>query len=470
MDGMVARTMKRLFRVGLILFALAVVPVRAAVDYSWAVGVGGPSLGDNVTMFATAVDTNGNVFTTGDLQGSTDFGGGTLTSAGDRDVFVMKRTAAGAFSWAIRVGGTGADRGFGVGTDSTGNVYVTGQFQNTVNFGGGNVVSAGNADIFVLKLTNAGAFTWVKRFGSTGNDVANGISVASSGTFAITGFFGQFGDGKTDFGGGSITNVGGGDIFVAEYASDGTFAWARTLGGTPQDVGLSVAVDSTGVAAVTGYFQGTITLGCGTTMTSAGGRDGIVAEYSSTGVLLWVRRFGSPGDVRGIGIALRGGVVAITGYFNGAVDFGGGVHASTGGGVDIFVATYASAGGAWTWDRVYGSPSGFGDLGNAVAIDSGGNVIITGNILNNLDLGGGGSCPSCGTYDVFVLKLSSIGAYVVDHRYSTTTYDEHGYGVAVDAADDVILVGDYFNTVDFGGGLLTNHGGGTSGFVALFTP
>jgi len=84
-----------------------------------------------------------------------------LTSAGGDDIFVSKLDSSGNFVWAKRMGGTDYDRGYGVAVDSSGNVYTTGDFLGTADFdpgaGTANLTSAGLADIFVSKLGNDGA-------------------------------------------------------------------------------------------------------------------------------------------------------------------------------------------------------------------------------------------------------------------------------------------------------------------------
>jgi hypothetical protein len=227
-------------------------------------------------------------------------------------------------------------------------------------------VSAGNADIFLAKYSSAGAHIWSKRIGGTGVDVGNAISVKRDGTFAITGYFGSFG-GPVDFGGGPLTSAGGSDAFVAEYASSGAHVWSRAIGGIGNDVGFSVAIDGTsGAVAITGNFTGDVSIACNG-ITSAGDADGFVLQYSPTGSLAWIRRFGGTSDDRGTAIAIApGGSVVLTGYFNNTADFGGGSHTSVGGS-DIFLAKYTSS-GTWTWDKVFGTTYGFGDLPKAVAV------------------------------------------------------------------------------------------------------
>src|SRR5262249_49670699 len=135
----------------------------------------------------------------GSFDFTVNFGGGNLTSTGGTDIFVTKRAGAtGAHLWSKRFGSTSNDTGYAVAVDSSNNVYVAGSFQGTVNFGGGNLTSAGAEDIFVLKLNGSdGSFGWQKRLGAAGTDVGRGIAVDGSGNLTVTGEFRN----TVDFGG-----------------------------------------------------------------------------------------------------------------------------------------------------------------------------------------------------------------------------------------------------------------------------
>lgn len=449
---------------------LASMPALAVGENIWQLAVGGPDsdIGDLALVNAVAVDTSGNVVVTGQFQGSVTFGGSTLTASGaEYDIVVAKYTSGGAHSWSQRYGSTGADIGFGIGTDSSGNVYVIGSFSGSVNFGGGALPSAGNTDIFVLKLSSAGAFVWAKRIGGTGSEVGRAISVMADGTFAITGDYGNFGN-AVDFGGGFLTPVGGPDIFIAKYDSAGAYIWAQGVGGTSSDDGLGVAINSSGEVAMTGYFKNTVALRC-STISSAGANttDGLVLKYNTSGALLSARRFGGTSDDRGIAVAMStAGDFVITGTFNGTANFGGTDRTSTGGD-DIFIAQYSSS-GLWAWDGAYGTSTAFGDTAKAIAMDASGNVAITGYMLGPTNFGGGALCPLCGTYDVFLAKFTNAGVHVFSTRFPVNN-DDHGYGIAFDASGNEIIVGDFFDGIDFGGGAMSSPGG-VSGFIAKFNP
>ena len=348
-----------------------------------------------------AVDSSGNIYITGYFYETVDFGGGNVTSAGSADIFVLKLNSSGTFQWVNTYGGTSFDFGRGIAVDSSGNIYITGYFYETVDFGAGNVTSAGGSDIFVLKLNSSATFQWVSTFGSTSIDVGEDITVDSSGNSYITGYF----EGTVDFGGGSVTSAGAADIFILKLNSSGTFQWVNIFGGTSTDVGQGIAVDSSGNSYITGYFQGTVDFGGGN-VTSAGSDDIFVLKLNSSGTFQWVSTFGGTSIDIGEDITVdSSGNSYITGWFRETVNFGGGNVTSAGGG-DILVLKLNSS-GTFQWVNTYGGTSG--DVGEGITVDSSGNSYITGWFRETVDFGGG-NVTSAGGSDIFVLKLNSSGA------------------------------------------------------------
>jgi hypothetical protein len=140
---------------------------------------------------AEAVDTAGNVVTTGFFQGTIDVdpGPGTveLTSTGGFDLFVSKLDDAGNHAWAFALGGAGSDRGAGVTVDEVGAVYLTGYFQDTVDFDPGEesetLTAGGVEDVFVAKFDANGALVWVRSFGGSDDVEGSGVAVDQSGGF-----------------------------------------------------------------------------------------------------------------------------------------------------------------------------------------------------------------------------------------------------------------------------------------------
>jgi len=396
-----------------------------------------------------AVDSSGNIYITGYFYETVDFGGGNVTSAGSADIFVLKLNSSGTFQWVNTYGGTSFDFGRGIAVDSSGNIYITGYFYETVDFGAGNVTSAGGSDIFVLKLNSSATFQWVSTFGSTSIDVGEDITVDSSGNSYITGYF----EGTVDFGAGNVTSAGSADIFVLKLNSSGTFQWVNTYGGSAFDVGMDITVDSSGNSYITGYFEGTVDFGAGN-VTSAGAADIFILKLNSSGTFQWVNIFGGTSTDVGQGIAVdSSGNSYITGYFQGTVDFGGG-NVTSAGSDDIFVLKLNSS-GTFQWVSTFGGTSI--DDGEDIAVDSSGNSYITGWFRETVDFGGG-NVTSAGGADIIVLKLNSSGTFQWVNTYGGTSGDV-GEGITVDSSGNSYITGWFRETVDFGGGNVTSAGG-----------
>src|SRR5262249_24301705 len=138
----------------------------------WAKRAGGTAADQ---AYGIAEDSSGNSYVTGFFSGTATFGPGEanqtlLTSAGGTDIFVAKYSTSGELVWVKRAGGTGADQANGIGVDSSGNSYVTGLFNGSATFGGGEanqtvLTSAGGTDIFVAKYNSDGTLAWAKKVG-----------------------------------------------------------------------------------------------------------------------------------------------------------------------------------------------------------------------------------------------------------------------------------------------------------------
>jgi hypothetical protein len=277
------------------------------------------------------------VLVTGLFNDSVDFGGGPLTSAGTDDIFVAKYDAAGNHEWSRAFGDTDQDWGYGVAADDAGHVFITGLFRGTVDFGGGPLTSAGSGDIFLAKYDAAGNHVWSRRFGNIGLNWSFGVAVDAAGNAVVTGLFG----GTVDFGGGPLTGVLS-ETFVAKYDGAGNHVWSRQFSSNDDDRGQSVAVDRAGNVLVTGLFQGTVDFGGGP-VTSAGHWDIYVAKLDATGIHVWSRGFGSVSADWGNSVSADdAGNALVTGGFLDTMDAGGGPLTSAGG-RDIFVASFEGA-------------------------------------------------------------------------------------------------------------------------------
>ncbi len=284
--------------------------------------------------------------------------------------------------WARTWGESGNDRGRGVATDDSGNVYVTGYFEGTVDFdpeGGDPHISNGGFDAFLSKFDSSGNFEWARTWGGSEREIGRGVAADGSGSVYVTGYFYYTAD--FDPGGGDPhTSNGESDVFLSKFDTSGNFEWARTWGGSDRNDGFGVAADGSGNIYVTGEFKGEADFDPygGDPHTSNGYMDVFLSKFDSSGNFEWARTWGGSGTEYGNGIAADdSGSVYITGQFESSVDFdpSGIDHHTSNGYYDSFLSKFNSSGNfewAWTWG---GSNP---DHGYGVATDGSGYVYTTG--------------------------------------------------------------------------------------------
>jgi hypothetical protein len=298
--------------------------------HQWSKGFGGVYTDQGKSV---AVDSTGNVYFTGFFEATVNFGGTSLRDPydSDLDVFIAKFTVGGTHVWSKNFTNSGNDQGYGIAVDGQGNVALAGTFSNTINFGGGDLVSE-NAmtDAFVADFTTNGVYRWQRDLGAPdSNEGARGVAVDGAGNVVVVGA----GLKAFDFGGGTVAALGGSDGFVAKYAAaNGAYQWAARLGGTNNDYANSVAVDSAGNVLVAGSFEGTANLG-GASVSSLGQSDGFVLKYTNAGARSWARGYGGSSADWFNGVAATPGTGAnpvLGGYFYGTAMFEGTAQTSAG--------------------------------------------------------------------------------------------------------------------------------------------
>ena len=398
-----------------------VLKLDASGNLLWAKSFGAAAADAGLSI---AVDSTGNVYTTGFFASTVDFdpGAGTtnLTTAGSSDVFISKLDASGNLVFAKRFGGGISDLGYSIAVDSTGNIYTTGFFQDTVDFdpsaGTTNLTTAGLSDVFISKLDASGNLVFAKRFGAAEADAGRSIALDSTGNIYTAGYFEQTVDFDPSAGTTNLTSAGRSDVFVSKLDSSGNLVFAKRFGAAETDVGLSVAVDSTGNVYTTGYFEQTVDFdpGAGTTdLTTGGGSDVFVSKLDASGNLVFAKRFGGSNDDGGISISVdSNGNIHTTGYFEERVDFDPGAGTSnltSAGGTDVFVSKIDSSGNLLLAKSFGGTAN---DVGRSITFDSTGNIYTTGEFAGTVDFDPGTGTTnliSAGGNDVFILRLDPSG-------------------------------------------------------------
>lgn len=292
-----------------------------------------------------ALDGAGNCFVTGTFLNNATFGAQTLASAGSGDIFAAKLDADGNWLWARRAGGTEADQGLGVATDSAGNALICGNFHQTAAFGEYPLTSLGGYDIFAAKLNPDGTWLWAVRAGGPNTsdfipDKATAIAVDSANNAYITGNFQEYACfGTTCFSSGGPSNA---DAYVAKLDPLGNWLWAAQAAGTSTDSAYGICLDPYGQISLTGCFYETISFFGPGSLTSLGYTDVFVAQLDIQGNWLRAWRAGGTYVDSGNGInSSASGNIYLAGHFMGTADFGGNGLTSLVGN-DIFVARIGS--------------------------------------------------------------------------------------------------------------------------------
>ena len=501
----------------------------SSATYQWAqVGGGGfADQGLGVAVSGTSVYVAGLV---GPDQ-TVRFGAATnsplLGTTDTRAVLTQAIDAGSTGSWvsvaAAANGGTSTTRA--VTTDALGNVFVTGYFSGTVDFGSTRLSSVGNQDLFVAKYMPAtGTWAWAQSGGGTGDDQGLGIAVSNTSVY-VTGFVNNSttNDNAVLFGGtgtvpGTVLQYGAStvlsnDVLLAKYQDNGTsatLAWTQVGGGTGDDRGQGVAA-ANGRVYVTGFItnnlnnaRGVLFGGSGTTAGTAQvngvrlpvSNDLVLAAYTDNGpsaTLGWTQVGGGEDSDQGLGVAVTSNRVYVTGFINNSLSNSGGVFfggdgttagsvpvagASTTFSQDLLLVKYLDNGSsaAVGWTQVGGGTSA--DLGAAVAV-SGSNLYVTGTLTNNqanangVLFGGAGTVQVNGattsiSQDVLLAKYTDMGnnGLLRWTQVGGGTSADQGQGVAV-SGTSVFVTGYLNNTSGNANGALFGGGGTTAGTVAV---
>ncbi len=289
-----------------LLISISILISVNAQHFEWAKTIDGVN---QVTSIIT--DESENIYSTGYFSGTVNFDPGvglwTLTAIGQSDIFIAKMNAAGDFEWIKQIGGPEYERSRSIALDEAGNIYITGGFQDTVDFNPATGISDTSFlsatglsfDIFVLKLDSNGMFKWAKKIGGPNNDLGHAITADSESSVYITGRFIETVDFDPDtIGSYVLTSSGFEDAFICKLDSLGNFCWAMKIGGADYDCGESIKVDNDNNIYTAGGFSGTVDFDPGAgvyNLTSlSGSLDPYFIKLSSTGNLIWARSFESP--------------------------------------------------------------------------------------------------------------------------------------------------------------------------------
>jgi len=462
------------------------------VNIGWAQTWGGAGVD---AANSVKVDDYNNVYVTGQFSGNVDFdpGDGVEAHYAEQGAFFSKFDPLGEFLWVIIWGeGTGGDAvAHDISIAPSGEIYVTGSFNNTVDFGSGPI--EGIRDAFLVKYSKDGEFRWVKTWGADEYDGGFGVDTPEEGGVYVSGTYA----GTVDFdpGSGYETYVSNGkqDIFVSRFYSNGEQVWTRTFGGAGVDFSECLSVsDDGGSVFVTGAFAEHMDFNPTTGIDirlSNGGLDCFVTKFSTSGNYFWTRTWGGPKhDACHTVGATAQGMVVTAGEFRDAADFDtgpGDLTIDPPGELASFVSMHSWNGEFMTakaWGAVEDPPPDQGDGEepgkepvNALAFDQDGNLYVTGYFAGCVDFdpdAGEALEWSNGGWDAFVTKFDSTGSHLWTIARGGPG-DDRGMGIAVSRNRGVYMAGFFHDSVDFDPSSGTdNHSslGESDAFLVKYSP
>lgn len=389
---------------------------------------------------AIAVDSAGNAYVTGATT-STDFPTanafqGTSNNGG---AFVSKINPAGsALVYSTYLTGTGGADAFAIAVDKSGNAYVAGEagpdFPTKspiqANFAGG------DSDGFITKINATGsALVYSTYLGGTLSDVVAGIALDSVNNAYVTGI-----TDSSDFptkNSLQASNHGFDNAFVTKINATGSaLVYSTYLGGSVEDFGISIAVDSGKNAYVTGNTSSTDFPNVHPIQSAnAGNSDAFISKINSAGsALIYSTYYGGPENDYGNSIAVdanRNAYVAGVLYTNRCNSITC-VYNS-------FVVKINPAGSAFIYKQVNADTAGSYTAAQGVAADNSGNAYVVG-------IQGSDNRAYSVIYRTYVQKLGPTGAQVGTNTYLRGTYGSVGHGIAIDAVGNAFVAGETKST------------------------
>ncbi|MBI4852719.1 MAG: SBBP repeat-containing protein [Acidobacteria bacterium] len=411
----------------------------------------GGSLTDQAS--AIAVDEAGNAYIVGSTSSTNfptssplqrSFGGGPF------DVFVAKfNPKATSLIYATYFGGSSIDQGFDIAVDSSGSVYITGLTVSS-NFPNQNAIQpkkgGGVFDAFITKLNPAGNnLVYSTYLGGNDDDQAFSLAINSSGAVFVTGS-----TSSRNFPGIQGTSLSGAsDSFITQINSQGNqIIYSRFLGGSDEEEGSGIVVDSSNNAYVIGdTFSNNFPVQMPVQTALSGGQDAFLAKLNPNGAILYSTYFGGSNNDAGIDIAVdKDGNAYLTGTTNSTNLLAkSALQRNLAGATDSFIAKIDATGANLVYSTYLGGKAD--DTVSAIGLDPLGNVYVTGTTFST-------DFPTVkplqdknrGMNDIFVSVLDSTGGNFLYSTYLGGNAQDVSLAMTVDKDGTVYLAGSSIST------------------------
>ncbi len=435
--------------------------INADGSYGWTKAFGGTGTDYSGHI---AFDAAGNIYLNNQFSNTVDFDSGAgidnHTSNGSRDLSFTKLNSDGSYGWTKTMGGTGNEYSNNILLDGQENIYLTGHFNSSsMDFDPGGGVdthtSAGNYDLYVTRFNADGSYAWTKSMGGTGVDTGYASTFDSQNNIYLTGSFSSTVDFNPGVGTDNHTSMGGRDIFVTKLDIDGSYGWTKTMGGTADDHGYAITVDSQDNILFSGGFRNTVDFDTNVdndSHTSNGIYDIFLSKINDDGSYGWTKTMGGTGwdytNIKSL-VLDRQGNIYLAGYFDSlTLDFdpSAGIDNKTSDNSgDIFLTKFNSD-GSYKYTQTYGGTGYDDNYSGGVAIDSLDNIYLSGMFESNVDFNpysGTDNHTSNSSTDIFLTKLTTTySQHIADLPSGLSATTVSGDSIDNESTDDGIVRGD----------------------------
>ena len=396
------------------------------------------------------MDSEGNSYITGYISGDTEFQDIQIDiTTGYSDVVVAKINPQGVYQWVKRFSGPMSDKGIKIALTSTNDLIVSGTFYSSITFGSTTLTSsAGSKDIFLLKLTNSGDVVWARKDGGALGDNIYALDLDQEDNIILSGQFegsstigNQTFTSMTD----PETDLPSFDMFLAKYDGNGTPVWSQAAYAEYEDRGIAVVCDNQNNIYLTGQFSDTIDF-FGQTIYNQIYNAGFVAKFGPNGNRIWFDKLAAA-QVLAYDITLNNQEqVLVTGDYLGQMVIWAQENQhilSNPYAKKIFVLKL-SQNGNYIWGRAKGSDSEVSSRG--ICVDAQDNIYIGGHFRCSFDeyrdSTGTSHWQSAGFRDQFVTKFTTAGATVWKKHVGGQKEDQC-WGIALHESDYPVITGSF---------------------------
>lgn len=366
-----------------------------------------------------------------------------LTSANDFVVRTISNTSY-AWQWAVQSTNTSSLKTVAdAAVDNNGSVITVGSYKDSYTFGTSTITSTGAYDMFILKNDVNGNLVWLKGIGSSVGD--DEARGVSTDAFGNIYVSGYF-NGTISIGNTSLTSAGDADIFILKFSADGSLIWAKQAGGTDRDQAFDIKVDALGNSYLTGRFYGTANFGSISLNTFSTYAKTFTAMYDANGNAIWAKEATSTADNYGNSVTFdANGNCYVMGYFSLAMNFSGVTITPRINNIDYFLVKYNPSGNLEWAKRIDGDfIANLGRMAH-IAADVAGNIFIAGseNVSN--------------TKTSMIAKYSTDGNLVWKNT-ANSIWQNYAYDIVLGKNGEITIIGDASVQIGFDN-LMINNGG-----------